>query len=128
VQYILRAGYEITDGSEESETTYALCYSCHDRASILDESPFEYHRLHVVDQRTACATCHSAHGSLENRGLIRFGEEVFVGVAAPSPATGRLAFISSTPGAGTCYLVCHGYDHAPESYGGELGLLMSPMR
>ncbi len=117
VQYILRAEYATVDGMEESAATYALCYNCHERSMVLDESPFEYHRLHVVEQRASCATCHSAHGSLDNRGLIRFGEEVFFGSVGPSMASGRLAFSSSAPGSGSCLLTCHGYDHAPESYG-----------
>ena len=52
-----------------------------------------------------------------NRALIRFGEETLIAGVAPSARTGRLAFVSTGAGAGTCYLTCHGRDHAPESYG-----------
>ncbi len=128
VRFLLRAEYETIDGVEESEAAYRLCYECHDRTSVLDDSSFEHHRLHVVDERASCATCHSAHGSLDNRALIRFGEEVFVGGVGPSIASGRLGFTSSGPGSGSCFLTCHGYDHAPESYGVDPETATTTMR
>ena len=106
------------DGSKESEEAYALCYECHDRAAVLETSPFPFHTEHVVDEMTSCATCHSAHGSVDNRALIRFGEETFVAGVGPSLATGRLEFVSDGPGGGSCYLTCHGVDHSPLGYGG----------
>jgi len=66
---------------------------------------------------TSCATCHSGHGSVGNRALSRFGEETLIAGVTPSLRTGRLAFVSSGPGSGECYLTCHGRDHAPETYG-----------
>ena len=117
VQYLLSDEYATVDGGAESRALYALCYRCHDRKAVLDGGPFPLHRLHVVEERSSCASCHSAHGSVDNRGLIRFGEETFVASVAPSMSTGRLAFVSDGPGSGTCYLTCHGEDHAPESYG-----------
>ncbi len=117
VRHILVAGYNTVDGSPESSGAYALCYSCHDRDRLLDSSSFPQHRLHVVDERTSCATCHSPHGSIRNRALIRIGEETLPTGISPSLQTGLLSFISSGPGSGTCYLTCHGVDHAPKGYG-----------
>lgn len=116
-RYILREAYTVTDGQEESETTYALCYRCHDRARVLDSPMFPQHRLHVVGTRASCATCHSAHGSMENRALIRLGDDYQVAPLAPSTRTGRLGFESDAQGTGECYVTCHGYDHAPSVYG-----------
>lgn len=115
VAFLLRAEYTTLDGSAETPAAYALCYLCHERDLVLE---FPLHRSHVVDLQASCATCHSPHGSVGNRALIRFGEDSLVVGAAPSTETGRLAFLSSAPGEGSCYLTCHGYDHAPESYGG----------
>ena len=120
VRYLLRANYTTVDGSAESANAYRLCYQCHDRRRVLEGSPFPQHAMHVIDEQASCATCHSAHGSVENRGLIRFGEETSVGGVAPSVGAGRLAFESSGPGSGACYLTCHGVDHAPAVYGGEM--------
>lgn len=114
-QYILRREYTTVDGSEESPSTYALCYGCHTRATVLAKP---IHQSHVVEQRQSCASCHSAHGSVVNRALIRFGEETLLGSVGPSTSTGRLAFVSEGPGTGSCYLTCHGVDHGPLSYGG----------
>jgi len=119
VRYILSGAYSTVDGVEESRETYRLCYACHEREKVLDSNSFPEHRLHVVDQRASCATCHDPHGSVDNRSLIRFGEETSQSSALPSIAAGRIAFESDAPGAGACYLTCHGYDHAPATYGAD---------
>lgn len=128
VRYLLVDEYPTADGSAESPAAYPLCYRCHDRERVLDESPFPLHRLHVVEARSSCATCHSSHGSVDNRALVRYGEETFVGGVGPSLATGRLAFDSSSPGEGSCQLTCHGVDHAPETYGTGAGLELPSFR
>ncbi|MFQ5349423.1 MAG: cytochrome c3 family protein [Thermoanaerobaculia bacterium] len=118
VRHLLKAGYATVDGSPESLETYQLCYDCHDRDRILDDtSPFPLHRRHVVDRQVACATCHNAHGSVDNRALVRFGEETFLANVGPSGFADRLEFVSSGPGSGSCFVSCHGIDHAPASYG-----------
>ncbi|KAB2962499.1 MAG: hypothetical protein F9K16_08915 [Thermoanaerobaculia bacterium] len=115
---LLAANYVGVDGAEERGTTHELCWSCHDRDRVLsDDSPFPLHRLHVVAERASCATCHSAHGSVENRALIRFGEETRFGGVSPSATRHRLAFDSASRGSGTCTLTCHGSDHADRPYG-----------
>ncbi|MCP4657915.1 MAG: hypothetical protein GY856_21110 [bacterium] len=120
VGYILRFNYTMVDGAAESVSTYALCYMCHDRKLLLEVPPFPEHGTHIVDERASCATCHNPHGSVENRALIRFGEETFLGAGAVAPSgSGRLGFESAGPGSGACYLTCHGRDHDPESYGGQ---------
>ncbi|NOZ77989.1 MAG: hypothetical protein GXP48_02170 [Acidobacteria bacterium] len=116
VQYILRLNYVTTDGPE-SPNAYALCYACHDRKKVLDSTAFPEHGEHIVKIGASCATCHNPHGSVINRALIRFGEETIISGVAPSPSTGRLAFVSTGPGSGACYLLCHGKDHGPATYG-----------
>ncbi len=118
VRFILSAEYTTLDGGAESSSAFALCYGCHDRDKVLDGSPFPEHRMHVVDERASCATCHNPHGSVENRSLIRFGEETTLAGVAPSGLADRLGFESTGPGSGACYVSCHGHDHAPAVYGG----------
>jgi len=117
VASLLVAEYVGMDGSGESAATYELCYECHDRQRVLDSPLFPQHRLHVVDARSSCATCHDAHGSVSNRALIRFGDADTLSTTAPSGLTGQLRYVSDAPGSGACYLTCHGYDHAPAAYG-----------
>jgi predicted CXXCH cytochrome family protein len=124
-RFILAADYMTTDGTPESPSTFALCYRCHDRERVLDSAAFPEHRMHVVQEKASCATCHNPHGSIVNRGLIRFGEETVVAGVAPSGMTGRLAFVSKAWGAGTCYVTCHGYDHAGTPYGNAPARLKS---
>lgn len=111
--------YATVDGTGESEETFALCYDCHNRQTVLERSAFPGHREHIVGLKASCATCHSGHGSIANRALIRYGEDATQGSVAPSAKGGRLAFVSTGPGSGSCYLTCHGKDHGPESYGME---------
>jgi predicted CXXCH cytochrome family protein len=134
--FVLRAPYTTLDGSPESPTTYALCYMCHRRQAVLSSSAFEEHGKHITEVRASCATCHSPHGSVGNRALIRFGEETRFAAVSPSVTAGRLRFVSDGPGSGACFLTCHGRDHAPEGYGAmklQLGptptpALTSPLR
>ncbi len=117
VRHLLRYRYTTVDGSAGPGEAYALCFSCHRSKELMSEpSPFPLHQLHVVDQRTACATCHNPHGSVMNRGLIRYQA---TGTVAPS-ASGLLLFSSTSPGRGKCYLTCHGRNHDPELYGFDL--------
>lgn len=123
--FLLRAGYATLDGSGESASTYALCYGCHRREAVLQGSAFPGHKRHVTELKGSCATCHDAHGSVANRALIRFGEDTAISGVAPSAKAGRLAFVSNGPGAGQCFVTCHGFDHGPENYG--MGVLKVPL-
>lgn len=118
VRYLLRAEYSTVDGGAESSGTYSLCYRCHERDKVINSTTFPSHRLHIVDQRASCATCHDPHGSSRNRALVRFGDETSPVGVSESLSSGTLAFISSAPGEGACYLTCHGSDHSPKGYGG----------
>lgn len=115
---ILQLRYETLDNTTESQSSYALCYKCHDRDSILSDESFSSHRLHIVDERTSCNTCHDPHGvsniqgnTLNNRSLINFD----ISVVKPN-STGNLRYESTGRFSGTCYLKCHNSDHGPKSY------------
>jgi len=89
----------------------ALCDKCHDVTnSILADRSFKRHRLHIVEQRTACSTCHDPHAS-QSPMLINFDLSV---VAANNK--GVLQFTRTSPGHGTCSLRCHGSNHNNRSY------------
>ena len=120
VAALLVANYVTVDGSDERRETYGLCYGCHQREKVLASTVFPEHARHVVDEKASCATCHGAHGSISNRALIRFGEETTLGGVGPSLAAGRLEFVSDAQGSGLCYLTCHGVDHGPKGYGGDV--------
>jgi hypothetical protein len=100
-----------SDFGTETPASYALCYKCHSRQSILADQSFKYHRKHVVDDKTACTTCHDSHGVANNPHLINFNRNY----ASPS-SNGRLEFISHGASGGTCSVKCHGYDHRATPY------------
>ncbi|MES9991774.1 MAG: cytochrome c3 family protein [Candidatus Thiodiazotropha sp.] len=115
---ILQMKYETLDNTPESPAAYALCYKCHDRNSILGDESFPTHRLHVADHRTPCNACHDPHGvsatqgnTLNNTNLINFD----LAIVQPN-SLGNLRFESTGRFSGNCYLLCHGSDHAPQSY------------
>ena len=99
------------DFNNESAAAYALCYKCHSRDNILSDQSFTKHKLHIVDQQTACTTCHDSHGVVTQPHLINFNTTY---VTASS--NGRLEYISSGPTAGNCSLTCHGTDHNAQTY------------
>lgn len=119
-EHILVDHYSIGDNQLETPFAYALCYRCHDRASILGNESFRYHALHIEGRSgatgargTSCYTCHSSHGSPDNKYLITFNRAV----VSPN-SQGQLKFVEKGVSTfrGECYLSCHGVDHNPKAY------------
>lgn len=110
-QPILERQLVLQDFNAESAGTYALCYKCHDRVSILADDSFPFHRLHIVDERAACTTCHDSHGVQTVPHLINFNRDY---VSASS--NGRLEYLSTGLRRGNCSLTCHGADHDAKAY------------
>lgn len=115
---ILERNYVVTDLTPESPVSYDLCYKCHDRSAIVNDGAQTFpHRIHVANSQASCAVCHDAHGSRANPHLINFMTRDATGRAVVTPnRVGRIDYISSGPGKGSCYLKCHGYDHNPANY------------
>lgn len=110
--------YQTQDNTTESPTAYDLCYSCHDRNSILADESFKGHDLHVRQERTPCNVCHDPHGisltqgnEINNSHLINFDTTVVF----PN-ANGELRFEDNGTLTGACWLSCHGSDHDNKSY------------
>ena len=117
---LLERHLSLVDFVGESAVSYALCYKCHDRSSILSDQGFAAadskgqprgHRFHIVDQQTACTTCHDPHGVTTAKHLINFN----TAYVKPS-ANGRLQYTSGATGSGACALSCHGKDHPNTIY------------
>lgn len=117
-RFILSDNYETDPFTDESPYAYALCYSCHDRSSILANESFAYHREHIVGDPlenrpgTSCFTCHGSHGSEDHPHLIDFNAQV----VKPETTTRLLRYSSLGEQTGECYLSCHGYNHTPGRY------------
>lgn len=47
---LLKEAYLPDSGTAESDAAYALCYSCHDRNSVLGNESFRLHRQHITGQ------------------------------------------------------------------------------
>ena len=121
--HLLAARYETTDRVSYSAANYALCFKCHDEASILGDVTFKEHRMHVEGEQTPCFVCHDAHGvktgvpAAQTR-LINFALRGGNGLAIVSPSnSGRLEFNSTGYRQGRCYLKCHGKEHDGLGYG-----------
>lgn len=118
-KHILVAKYDMDNATAaESPTTYALCYKCHSRASILSDVSFKEHSFHLQTVGATCATCHDPHGISATQGdstnashLINFDRR-FV---SPS-SRGLLAFEDRGTYTGRCSLTCHGEDHDRRGY------------
>ncbi len=115
---ILERNYVTSDPTPESSYNYNMCYKCHDRNTLLSENSQIFpHLKHVVEKQTPCAACHDAHGSRQNAHLINFMLRDSTGnVVVSANSQGRLEYVSTGIGRGSCYLRCHGEDHKPETY------------
>lgn len=114
--FLLVDRYETADFTIESPTSYALCYRCHDRNSILADESFPLHRIHVERGRSPCSACHAPHGvngnAAQHSHLINFDLSI-VG--------GQRQFIDTGRFSGSCTLTCHGVVHANFTYSQSAG-------
>lgn len=120
--FLLAAQYDTNDLTTEGANSYALCYKCHSRATLLTPQALPYqkfpHYLHVVTNKTPCSACHDPHGisntqgnAINNSNLINFD----IDIVSPD-AQGRLYFEDQGISKGQCFLSCHGYVHNGSSY------------
>lgn len=107
---ILERQLVMTDGAGENAATYALCYKCHSRASLIDDKSFHEHQKHIREVRAACTTCHDPHGSSQNTHLINFNPDYVF------PYQGVIEFVDTGRFRGNCTLICHGKVHNNEDY------------
>lgn len=105
---LLERNLLLTDFSPESYASYALCYKCHDQTIVTADraDSWLYHKKHVVDNQTACTTCHDPHGVQANQRLINFNTD-YVSQNGASP----IEFNNLVPGNRYCTLTCHGKAH-----------------
>jgi predicted CXXCH cytochrome family protein len=96
-----------TDFQPESPFAYALCYKCHNEGMLMAD---RLHSKHVRDERTACSTCHDAHGVQTQSHLINFNT-IYV-----KPLNGRITYQDRGNGQSTCTLMCHGSAHNGKGY------------
>ena len=108
---LLERKLETRDFLAESAASYALCYKCHNRDSIMGNRSFPLHAKHVADARTACTTCHDSHGTPGATHLINFSKTY---VSANSK--GQLSWNDEGRLQGSCSLSCHGKDHDALGY------------
>jgi len=117
---ILADQYRAEDPEVESFDSYALCYNCHDRNTLLPLVPAPSgfpHTSHVVTDQASCATCHDAHGSHNNPFLVDFMTRTQSGTdVATANTSGQLEFRPTSPGHGSCSLSCHGREHDLSTY------------
>jgi len=127
---ILRERYETADGTAESAESYALCYRCHDRQSILADEGFPRSALGAGGGHSghlaagiSCAACHDPHGidatgpaSIQATGshthLINFDSRTVL----PLPGADVPVFSDGGERTGSCSLVCHGVAHQATRY------------
>ncbi len=110
---IMKYRYETKDNTVESSSSYELCYTCHNRSSILNDDSFKEHSMHIRDENTSCNICHDPHGinssqgnSTNNSNLINFDTDVVF-----PDANGVLKFVDNGSFSGYCQLKCHGKTH-----------------
>ncbi|MBI5764447.1 MAG: hypothetical protein HZA51_13070 [Planctomycetes bacterium] len=110
--FLLANRYDTADFTVESPQSYALCYKCHDRTSILGDQSFNLHNRHVVQARTPCSACHASHGvpggKANHDHLINFDLSI-VG--------GQRFYLDTGLFTGSCTLTCHGVNHTNFLYG-----------
>lgn len=110
--FLLAREYATADYTVESAASYALCYQCHSRSSLLADQSFP-HNLHVSGSKAPCSACHDPHGvsftqgnSTNNSHLINFDLDIVL-----PDSQERLYFEDQGIFRGRCFLSCHGVGH-----------------
>ena len=75
-------------------------FGSRDRKVGWDQGQSRGHRFHIVDQRTACTTCHDSHGVATLRNLINFNTDY----VTPSASLGTINYTSTGNSSGVCTL------------------------
>lgn len=116
-EYLLELNYTTQDNTVENSTSYALCYKCHDRNSILANESFSAHNSHIVTYMAPCSACHDAHGisstqgnSLNNSHLINFD------ITIVQTEQGVMRYDDTGTFSGQCTLNCHASIHNARTY------------
>ena len=130
---ILKERYETGDFTPESYESYALCYRCHDRNSILRDTSFMKKTMRTTASGgghsghlaagAPCSVCHDPHGVVgdlmagtgetgSHAHLINFDTR-FV---QPLPGALYPVFKETGGFSGSCALVCHGVTHNNFTY------------
>lgn len=117
IKPLLIAQYRTEEYVQESASAYALCYRCHSRTSILNDTSFKEHKKHIENEDTSCSACHDAHGisgtqgnTFNNTHLINFNSSYV------TPMNGIIEFVDEGFRQGNCTLQCHGEGHDQEDY------------
>jgi hypothetical protein len=129
---ILKERYETADNSPESYDSYALCYRCHDRMSILGDASFRKKTIRTTASGgghsghlaagVSCAACHDPHGVNEGApGAARTGSHTHLinfdrRIVLPGNGRPYPVFEDAGTFSGSCTLVCHGVVHDNASY------------
>ncbi|MCM0079965.1 hypothetical protein L4X63_00015 [Geomonas sp. Red32] len=138
--HILMARYYMPLGSTDPSTResyssalYAVCFRCHSENYIISNgSAFStgvtnHHFSHVVTRRIPCFACHDPHGvpisnpkvtAVNNAHLINFDRDYAASDTFTNPY-----YATTSPGNGTCVVVCHQAPGNSESYGPISGVL-----
>ena len=116
---------ELTSAGGAAPGPWSLCGKCHDLSSVLGNTSFQYHSLHVSTVGVSCSVCHVAHGmggtspTISGERLVNFDTNV----VAPNTINSSGAIgISYNKANNTCALVCHSYSH---NYDGTVTLTNS---
>ncbi len=130
---ILGERYDTVDGSVESYDSYALCYRCHERESILGDESFAPRAFRTTPSGgghsghlaagAPCSACHDPHGvwaggaaAFQQTGdhthLINFDTRI----VAPLAGADLPVFKDTGSRSGNCTLSCHGVDHLQTAY------------
>ncbi len=92
-----------------------LCYKCHNRTTVINESPHNQESAHL---RYGCKACHDPHGISATQGTITNNSRLInLSTTDSTPVgTGAAAKLYIDTVARKCYLVCHGESHNGRSY------------